>query len=165
MKTLKEASESARIESDLQAKRDRNIIIHNVEKTGKGTEARSHNEEFVSKLFSDVLDIGTDIIDVAHLGRKRDTEGPQKRPLMISLGSNMERLRVMSRLRSLKDAKPCFNRIRVACDLSKEDSEQICKLVQETKNLTTADETQKWRYIVRGKRSERYTKDNLVHKP
>ena len=31
METLKEASESARIESDLQAKRDRNIIIHNVE--------------------------------------------------------------------------------------------------------------------------------------
>ena len=78
METLKEASESARIESDLQAKRDRNIIIHNVEETGKGTEARSHDEEFVNKLFSDVLDIGTDIIDVARLGRKRDTEGPQK---------------------------------------------------------------------------------------
>ena len=85
METLKEASESARIESDLQAKRDRNIIIHNVEETGKGTEARSHDEGFVNKLFSDVLDIGTDIIDVARLGRKRDTEGPQKRPLMISL--------------------------------------------------------------------------------
>ena len=151
METLKEASEAARIESDLQAKRDRNIIIHNVEETGKGTEARSHDEGFVNKLFSDVLDIGTDIIDVARLGRKRDTEGPQKRPLMISLGSNMERLRVMSRLRNLKDAEPCFNRIRVACDLSKEDREQIRKLVQEAKNLTMADETQKWRYIVRGK--------------
>ena len=74
------------------------------------------NEELVNKLFSDVLDIGTDIIDVAHLGRKRDThtEGPQKQPL-ISLGNNMERLRVMSRLMNLKDAEPCFNRIRVAC--------------------------------------------------
>ena len=72
METLKEASESARIKSDLQPKRDRNIIIHNVEETGKGTETRSH-EEFV-KLFSDVLDIGTDIIDVARLGRKRDTD-------------------------------------------------------------------------------------------
>ena len=79
METLKKASESARIESELQAKRDRNIIIHNVEETGKGTEARNH----VNKLFSDVLGIGTDIIDVVRLGRKRDTEGPQKRPLMV----------------------------------------------------------------------------------
>ena len=92
METLKEASESVRIELELQAKRDRNIIIHNVEETGKGTEARSHDEEFVNKLFSDILDIDTDIIDVARLGRKRDTEGPQ----MVSPGSNMERLRVMS---------------------------------------------------------------------
>ena len=122
-----------------------------MEETVKGTQARSHDEEFVNKLFSEVLDIGTDIIDVAPLGRKRDTEGPQKRPLMISLCSNMERLRVMSRLRNLKDAKTCFNRIRVACDLSKEDREQIRKPVQEAKNLTMADETQKWRYIVRGK--------------
>ena len=68
----------------------------------------------------------------------------------------MERLRVMSRLRNLKDAKPCFNRIRVACDLSKEDREQIRKLVQKAKNLIMADETQKLRYIVRGKRSERF---------
>ena len=151
METLKEASEAARIESEIMAKRDRNIIIHNVEETGKGTEARSHDEEFVNKLFSDVLDIGTYIIDVARLGRKRDTEGPQKRPLIISLGSNTERLRVMSRLRNLKDAEPRFNRIRVACDLSKEDRAQIRNLVQEAKNLTTADETQKWRYIVRGK--------------
>ena len=117
----------------------------------KKKKARSHDEEFVNKLFSDVLDIGTDIIDVARLGRKRDTEGPQKRPLMISLGSNMERPRVMSRLRNLKDAEPCFHRIRVACDLSKEDREQIRKLVQDAKNLTMADEMQKWRYIVRGK--------------
>ena len=104
METLKEASESARIESELQAKRDRNIIIHNVEETGKGTEARTHDEEFVNKLFSDVLDIGTDIIDVIRLGRKRDTEGPQKRPQMISLCRNMERLQVMGRLRILKYA-------------------------------------------------------------
>ena len=31
--------------------------------------------------------------------------------------------------------EPCFNRIRVACDLSKEDREQIRKLVQEGKKL------------------------------
>ena len=48
--------------------------------------------EFVNKLFSDVLDIGTGIIDVARLGRIRDIEGPQKQHLMASLGSNMERL-------------------------------------------------------------------------
>ena len=41
----------------------------------------------------------------------------------------------MSRLRNLKDAKPCFNRIRVASDRSKEDREQIRKLVQEAKTL------------------------------
>ena len=41
------------------------------------------------------LDISTDIIDVARLGRKIDTEGHQKRPLMISRFSNMERLRVI----------------------------------------------------------------------
>ena len=52
METLKEVSESARIESELHAKRDRNIIIHNVEVTAKGTEARSHDEEFVNnKIF------------------------------------------------------------------------------------------------------------------
>ena len=133
METLNEASESARIESELQAKRDRNIIIHNVEDTGKGPEARRHNEEFFNKLFSDVLNFSTDIINVARLGRKRDTEGPQKRSLMVSLGSNMERLQVMSRLWNLKDDEPCFNRIRVASDLSKEEIEQMRKLVQEAK--------------------------------
>ena len=54
---------------------------------------------------------------------------------MVSLGSNMEKLQVMSRLRNLKDAEPCFNRIRVACDFSQEDREQIRKLVLETKKI------------------------------
>ena len=51
-----------------------------------GPEVRSHDEEFVNKLFSDVLDIGTDIIGIACLGRKRDNEGPHRVGNSLLLG-------------------------------------------------------------------------------
>ena len=70
METLNEASETARIQLELHAKQVRNIIIPNVEETGKAPKARRHDEEYVNKLFSVVLDCSTDIINVAHLGRK-----------------------------------------------------------------------------------------------
>ena len=149
---LREAVQESRIEAERKAIRDKNVIIHNCDEVGLNEERKQNDSKFVETLINKVLEANVDIIEITRLGNAINDQEGRKRPLKITFSSSEQRIIVMSKLRNLKNAEKCYNKIRVTSDMNRSEREEVRRLVDEAKNLTAQEKTQEWIHIVRDKK-------------
>ena len=111
-------------------------------------EILDQDKTFVTKTFNDILELdseqSSDIVKTLRLGRKKDNEN---RPLLVTLGSEETKKKVMRNLYQLKDKNQT---IKINHDMTPEERKELRDLIQEAEKKTKEEESGDFVFRVRG---------------
>lgn len=147
---IKKAIEDQNQNELQRKKREANIIIYRVNESKEETPTKRQEQDkaFIRELCTEALKMPQpDVMEITRLG-KLNTDG-QPRPVKVTFKDKEEKQKLMTRLRSLKDAEDKYRAVSITHDLSEEDRRLIKKKVDEAKELEKT-EGDFWTYRVRG---------------
>ena len=113
--------------------REQNIIIYRLKESEEtNVEARKkYDDNLIQRLHNEVLELNNlKVKNITRLGRKQDGKD---RPTKVTLESTEDKTRIMQRLHKLHDADETYRNISVSHDLTRDERNEVRKLVEEAK--------------------------------
>ena len=140
-----EARNDQLLEEKEMEKRSFNLIIHGLKENGNDANEVNKNDEAMVALFFEKINVGVRPTKFYRLGKP----DPNKiRPLKLEMVNSTDRDAVMKKLKLLKGNRGRTRKLSVREDYTKNEREQIKKLVDVAKDKNTEDSTHHW--VVRG---------------
>ena len=98
----------------------------------RSQEARKkYDDNLIQRLHNEVLELNNlKVKNITRLGRKQDRKD---RPTKVTLESTEDKTRIMQRLHKLHDADETYRNISVSHDLTRDERNEVRKLVEEAK--------------------------------
>ena len=142
---LVEARNDQLLEEKEMEKRSFNLIIHGLKENGNDANEVNKNDEAMVDLFFEKINVEMRPTKFYRLGKP----DPNKiRPLKLEMVNSTDRDAVMKKLKLLKGTEEELGKLSVREDYTKNEREQIKKLVDVAKDKNAEDSTHHW--VVRG---------------
>ena len=142
---LVEARNDQLLEEKEMEKRSFNLIIHGLKENGNDANEINKNDEAMVDLFFEKINVEVRPTKFYLLGKP----DPNKiRPLKLEMVNSTDRDAVMKKLKLLKGTEEELGKLSVREDYTKNEREQIKKLVDVAKDKNAEDSTHHW--VVRG---------------
>ena len=142
---LLEARNDQLLEEKEMEKRSFNLIIHGLKENGNDANDVHKNDKLMVNLFFEKINIEVRPTKFYRLGKPN----PNKiRPLKLEMVNSTDRDAVMKKLKLLKGMEEELGKLSVREDYTKNEREQIKKLVDVAKDKNAEDSTHHW--VVRG---------------